>query len=57
MSTGEWILIVIGAVQAIALAVAAIFAWKTYGLARDQRLEALDELETGMPPTRYAGAC
>jgi hypothetical protein len=40
MSTGEWVLIVVGAVQAIALAVAAIFAWKAYGLAKTERREA-----------------
>jgi hypothetical protein len=42
VSTGEWILIVIGAVQAIALGVAAIFAWLSYQEAGRQRELAED---------------
>ena len=30
MNTGEWILVGVGAAQAVALAVAALFAWLTY---------------------------
>ena len=37
MKTGEWILIGVGAAQAIALAVAAIFAWLTYRAAQLER--------------------
>jgi hypothetical protein len=37
VSAGEWILLVVGAAQAIALAVAAVFAWKTYEAAKEDR--------------------
>jgi hypothetical protein len=37
VTTGEWILIGVGAAQAIALAVAAIFAWLTYRAAQRER--------------------
>jgi hypothetical protein len=39
VSTTDWV----GAVQALVLAVAAFFAWRTYRLAWDQRLEAAEE--------------
>jgi hypothetical protein len=40
MNASEWLLIAIGVAQAIALAVAAIFAWKAYALAKQERKAA-----------------
>jgi hypothetical protein len=37
VNAGEWVLIGVGAAQAIALAVAAIFAWLTYRAAQRER--------------------
>jgi hypothetical protein len=37
MSWGEWILVGVGAAQAVALAIAAWFAWRTYKAAQRER--------------------
>jgi hypothetical protein len=37
LSGGEWILVAVGAAQAIALAIAAWFAWRTYKAAQRER--------------------
>ena len=37
MTTADWILVGVGVAQAVALAVAAIFAWKAYALAKQER--------------------
>src|SRR5438874_1883980 len=46
MSTADWIVVGVGAAQALFLAIAAFFAWRAYVLARAQRRDSLKELRT-----------